>query len=521
MKYLFKSAIILLLVGHWGTALSQSVSTPKNISMGGGGTTYITGFEANFINPANLMIRERASNRSIGIGTVSGFYNPVMPGKSSLEQAKMYRDFWDAYRPGSLPLNSATRDQLLDRNYKNDRRISEHQHRSDAILAGLKLQKGDQTFSLTARIRNATRIEVGRGWYDEQYIQADSDNGMNIREMSLVQQSQFLYEFSFGYAQPFDFVNGLIPRLGKLYIGIAPKFIIGGSYMNLQYDAQYWFTNEMDQPRFTRSMSYASAGSYSEATSYFKNNNDAAGAIQNFFPSSYLQNYGAYTEPSGYGGGFDFGLTYVLSLGDDLSLAGQKGDGILEKSLRIGFSVTDLGFISYNQHPLSLTQSNDTLLTDIISEANTQFEGRPGQYLTFLSASGDPVNPLYNEGETSELTENREIFTTILPTTFNAGMLLQVDKLLLSADLTIGLNDTAFNNTKLMAHFGMEFRPLSTIPIRLGTQIAAGYPTLWTAGTGIETRRWDFSIGAQFLTKNKSVTPEFSGGAVGMFTYHF
>ncbi len=520
LNSLIRSGFAVLMMLAAGTAVSQPVLTPQNISLGGGGAAYVTGYDANFINPANLMIRERTTEFTLGIGQIGAHFIPVMAADNIYTQLNRYGDFFNAYQSGSFNLTSGQRQTILDQNYPNGRILSEHQHRLDMVLGGVHWQRANQSFSFIARVRNSTRVEVGRGWYDTNFIERGGSSEF-IRDMSLVQQSQYLYEFSFGFAQTFDFVSGLIPRVGKLYIGIAPKFIVGGSYMNLNYDARYWFTEETDQPQLIRSLNYQSTGNFSRATTLYNNTGDASNAISRGFPSSLTESYTEYFKPDGYGGGFDFGLLYVLSFGDDLSLVQQSEDQVLNKSLRLGFSVTDLGFVAYNKNPLSLIQKKDSAQTQLEGASESRFEGVPGQYIPFLDKANPSLNPLRYNQLNFEVNEKESGFTAILPTSFNAGMLLQLNRLKLAADLSLGLNDSAFNNTKLIGHFGIEFAPIKPVPIRLGTRIASGQPLLWGAGTGIEMRHWELTIGTQFLSRGNSSGLEFSGAAVSGLKFHF
>src|SRR5699024_10067662 len=87
-------------------------------------------------------------------------------------------------------------------------------------------------------------------------------------------------------------------------------------------------------------------------------------------------------------------------------------------------------------------------------------------------------NPLLNAQKMS-----RSSFSTLLPTALNAGILLELSRVKLMGDLTLGLNNTAFTTTKLMAHFGLEIRPVRQIPVRFGTRLAAGLPPRIGLGT--------------------------------------
>lgn len=519
MKLLARSVATLLLVFSSGAAFSQSVLSTRNLSLGGGGTAYLTGYEANFLNPANLMIRTRNTNFSFGIGDLGYFFNPVIPSGTAAGQIRYFRSYLDAYNPDTDPLQPAEIDEILRRNYKNNRLASEHQHRLDIVLAGIQWQQDDRSLSLTARARLATRIEVGRGWYDYVFIERNGTS-VKTRDLRLIQQTQLLYEFSFGYAQRFDFITGLIPRLGELYIGIAPKFIIGGSYLDLNYDTRFTLEEGAAFPMMTQSLRYRSTGNFSEATQTYSVSGEAGPAIAGSFSSSTFQdNFRDYTRPTGYGAGIDFGLTYVLSLGSDLEPGLQQKRDVPEKSLRISWSITDIGFVSYSESTLAFDQGADTSLTQPPAQAERRFEGSPGQYIAFFDDTDNSINPLDDLAPGSA--DARDGFTEILPTTFNGGLLLELNRFKFLADLVLGLNDTAFNNTKLTAHFGIEANPFKPVPIRVGTRLAAGRPTLFSVGTGLVMKHWELSAGARFTTLSTPASSEFTGAAIGGLTFYF
>lgn len=500
--------VFILIFTLWaGTAFPQPVLTAENLALGGGGTAYLTGFEANFINPANLMIRSRETNFHFGLGNAAYFHGPVLPADNLSGQFDNFRDLFKTYQPGATPVVAGHQAEILARNYKNNRLIAEHQQRFDILLGGIKWQREDKTFSIAARSRIATRIETGRGWYDAVFIEKDTTF---VRDMTLVQESQSLHEFSFGYAQNFEFINGLIPRLSKLYIGIAPKFVISGAHLDLRHNSRYFLEPEQDQPRLVKSFTYYSSGNFTEATEAYRLTNNAGTAISQNFNSRF------YTNPTGYGTGFDFGLTYILSLGDDISLAKTGRGEVLQKSLRLGLSITDIGFIAYNKKPLSMKNKPDTSFATPTIVDNVIFEGAPGQHLSFFNGADSAQNPFRDTGTEVE----RNSFLATLPTSFNAGMLLEINRIEVAADLILGLNDTAFTNTKLTGHFGLQFNPIKPVPIRLGARIAAGYPTLWSLGTGIEMKHWELSASARFSLRQASGS-EFSGAAVGGLQFYF
>jgi hypothetical protein len=206
----------------------------------------------------------------------------------------------------------------------------------------------------------------------------------------------------------------------------------------------------------------------------------------------------------------------LIPIGGDLPFLDKKSKpGLIPKSIRIAFSINDIGMIRYNEHPFELSSGKDTLQVGRETVKEDMFIGSGGQYLTYFDATDALPNPL-----TSGSDSNTDNFSTLLPTSLNAGVMLDLSRIKLMGDLTLGLNNTAFTSTKLTFNAGMEVRALPSIPIRFGTRIADGLPTQLGMGTGLETRYWDFNVGTQIIIRSKTFTTEFVGGAIASLQLH-
>ncbi|MGK7369620.1 MAG: DUF5723 family protein, partial [Candidatus Halalkalibacterium sp. M3_1C_030] len=366
------------------------------------------------------------------------------------------------------------------------------------IWGGVQWFTDNMTYSLALRSRLGSRIEVGRGWYS---VNSIDQNGFSIRDFTLVKQTQALHEISLGFAQEFQFLNGLVPRINKLYLGIAPKFVLGGTYENSVYSGQYLTDNEQNTTNYQREFTFYSTGVYSEMIESYLLSGSAQTAIDRELTNRFL------LKPTGYGAGIDFGLTYLIPLGTDVSLL-DRGENRkpIEKSLRIGLSITDIGLVHYSASPLQLSSGQVSTQINNQNPLANQFIGSAGQVPVYFEEATELPNPFFEAENESE-----ESFTVSLPTSFNAGIVLDINRIKLMSDLTLGLSNTAFTNKKLVAHFGIESRPLPYLPLRFGTSLAAGKPVRFGAGTGIETRYWDFSISTQVLIKSSTLTSDVVG----------
>jgi hypothetical protein len=486
---------------------AQPVLSARSIALGGSGTAYFGGFEATFWNPANLAISNRPGRLHFGLGHIGILYEPVLSKDAADNQFLNFTDRFYPYRPGSTDITISERSNLLQRNYSRNSLLSQHQSRVDIILGGVLWQGDNEAFSIVARARIASRFEVGRGWYSEEFIPSAD---FQVRDFTLSQQINHLYELSFGYAHEFTFFNGLSSRLNRLYVGVAPKIVVAGPSMFSTYDARYVRNQEGNSTVYTSNFFYRSSGEYARATSDYLSSENPQRSISNNLNRTY------HFQPTGYGLGFDFGLTYLIPLGDELPIISPDGnEAFVSKSIRFALSINDLGMIYYNKNPLTLSSPRDSVQIGQQPVMNSMFIGAGGQYFSYFDNAGAIPDPLLNAQKVS-----RGNYSTLLPTSLNAGILIELSRVKLMGDLTLGFNNTAFTTTKLMAHFGLEIRPVHQIPIRFGTRLAAGLPTRIGFGTGVETKYWDFNIGTQVILRSQNLTSEFVGGAFAGIQVH-
>lgn len=504
----FASSIILmlLLVLGLGSLQAQPILGARNTSLGSGGTAYLSGVEATFWNPANLAITDQPGQWHLQAGGIGILYEPVLSSSAAGSQFFNFTDSYFPSKPGTTSITDAQRQTILDQNYAGDDLLSQHQSRADILLAGAVWQDKDKAFSVAARARFGSRIEVGRGWYDQSFTTLENSS---VRNFQLTQQRNFLYEFSVGYAQSFTFVNGWFSGINKLYIGISPKLVLAGPNLNFSYNARYLKSADNQNTLWTDQFSYQSTGQYSRSIDDYRFSQNAQQTIQN----NYDRNYSI--DNTGYGIGMDFGLTYLIPLGNKLPSINNSNETI-DRSIRIGFSLNDIGFVRYTDDLLQLSTPRDTLaITQQQSAAQSMFIGANGQYISYFDSANRLPNPLLSGRVTSQ-----NNYTALLPSSINAGILLDIKRIKLMGDLTLGLRNTAFTNTKLALHLGLEAHPHPNIPIRTGARLAAGIPTHLSMGTGIETQHWDFNVGAQILFRSETFTTDFGGGAFAGIKLH-
>lgn len=500
------SLILLLGILYTAISIAQPVMTPRNMALGGGGSTYITDYNANFYNPANLMIQDRSGTLSVGVGVIGLYVDGTQNFSDPNTQYQNFKDYTELYTPGSNTISDTDRIEIIDSNYPGRTTLSDNKFRYDATLLGMKWLRENRAFSIALRTRTSSSFRVGQGWYSDSFKR----NGNNelVVNRSLIHRQQSLHELSFGYAESFKFLTGLTSKLDNFIIGIAPKLVLGTGYQNAEWNNLYTGVGQTNGFQRIQNFTYNATGQFGASTLSYLTGTPVAQAIsQNFSPTSF--------DITGFGAGLDIGVTYLITLGSDLS-AIQRDGSPTRRSLRLSFAMTDIGFISYDNDNLSLSSSSDTSLVSSIPNnlANEAFIGARGQYISFIDQFGED-NPL--EGHTF----SQNSFSTLLPMALHGGALLEINRLKLMGDVSVGLTNNAFNSTKLISSFGLELRPLSFLPLRGGIQLEAQRPEFISVGTAIETKKWDLSL-AGILTPSSLVEqPQVTGAAAATLQFHF
>jgi hypothetical protein len=128
-------------------------------------------------------------------------------------------------------------------------------------------------------------------------------------------------------------------------------------------------------------------------------------------------------------------------------------------------------------------------------------------------------------GDGNPFTDNKSDFTrnsfsTLLPTSFNGGILIELSRLKIMGDMSIGISNNAFNTTRLTTSLGTELRPLNFLPLRGGLQFTPGLPGSFNVGTAIETKFWDLSLAMLVSARSFTNATHLSGAGVAVLQFH-
>jgi hypothetical protein len=502
--------LISIIVGIFcvNNAFTQPVLTPKNLALGGGGATYITDFNANFYNPANLLINDRSRMVDIGFLSSGSSFNGVLNFENPIDQKENYLKYFNKFAAGEFNASQSERDLIIDTHYKRERLTSFHQSRFETTTFGVNWISNNKAYSFATRTRVGSTFEAGRNWYtDQQVVQ----NGVSMASQDIVHRYQVLHEFSIGYSESAKLINGLSSRLDNFLIGIAPKFILAGPYQNAEWRNKYKQQGSGTEINRTQVFNYQSAGNITEATQAY-----LSGTAADQSTEQSLQSFqDELSNIHGFGVGVDVGFTYLLTFGSDLSTLNTNNQRI-QNSLRLSFSINDLGFVNYNDKTLYLEEvASSSEQQNFPTVADEYFAGAPGQFLNFVDQHGDG-NP-FTDNSGSFKTSS---FSTLLPTSFNGGILIELNRLKIMGDMSIGISNNAFNSTRLVTSLGTEIRPLNFLPLRGGLQFGSGLPGSFNAGTAIETRFWDLTLAVSVSARSFTTATNLSGAGVAVLQFH-
>jgi len=473
-------AIVLCMLPS--VAQSQISFNPVSMGLGGGGTSYITGYDALFINPANLKLRDKNYRLQFSAGE-SGFYLDTPLGiRNSRDRIQTFEDLLQTPQNGMFQLSDDDRESLLNRNFSNSRLNQHFMSAATINWLGVKWFRNEKSYAFAIRTRQSNRYRIGRGYYDTSAIETSA--GEQI-DRSLFHSFQTLHEISFGYSESFSFLSGLFPRISRFNIGIAPKIVLSGPTFTSNYTETYSREDANDPWVSESSYSYESTGVFSEYAERLHAGNNP------FNHTSGIQDLSELMNPSGIGAAIDFGITYLFTFGGDLSLI-RRGEEPTEKSLRLSVSVTDLGLLYNFDNPIRAEiEETDPAFRNPGPLSETYFAGALLQDFQFLKQNG--VHPLQQS-----TSHDNDRYQTLLPASVQTGILFQMNRVKLMGDFQLGLIENSFHSNKLISYIGTEVRPFSFFPIRAGTRLATNLPGYYSLGAGLETRFFDLNAAVQF-----------------------
>jgi hypothetical protein len=515
-KWIFSLALLLSFVGGWfidGQAQSTHMMS-KNLGLGGGGTAYMDGYHANFINPANLSVNNgRAPNMTVGLaGTGFSAGGPLV-------NISLYNQ----YMTGGQVLNDVA-DEMYSSWFGPDfSRTKSMGAVVNSVPLGMAYRMNDWTFSLAVRARSLTNLSVNRGamefftyLFDEgKFGEPEPVNFelslLNVSEYS-IGVSKKIYEGRVGESLP---VIGGLPV--KVHAGVAPKLLIGHNSMRLDFDSQVQVTDDYILHDFEYTIN--TAGQVTRQLRKYHQDvhvREQDGSFSDYISSSNVKPMSARAT----GLGLDLGFTaeFDLSSVEQLDLnVGNAFEG--RKFARIGISLTDLGKVNMSSDVGSFTNNDqfkwsgfEYMLDE--ERLNSEFDSSRSEYVDHVTDSiANNIYLNYSPENVSQLSQS-------LPTMLHIGTQLQLGRAGLMIDVAQGLADRGMTSMSTMAAFGLEYKFFGVWPLRLGMRTGGRGSTSFSVGTGVDFKNFEFSISAMNVN-NSASNGSYAAVAVSGLVFHF
>ncbi len=482
-NFMKKNILFLILIFGVSatTALAQSRHfSAQSLGMGGGGTAYMDGYHANFINPANLMLDIHRPKTTIGFAHVGARAG------GSLANIAVYNKYLTT---GQL-IAGDTRTNMLN-DWFGESSFNRRQMAATVSVApfGISHRRSKQAFSLASRVRVTEDFTINKGMAELLTYGLDADKFSDPTPINFSSNTVAFAEISVGYARHImNLPNLLFAKDIKLFAGIAPKYLYGIYTADMDFNSTLQMTRGNQSSPFTinHQFSYTlqTIGELSQQLQAYEvaYNNDPDAAFKDYVDYE-GEDVG---EAQATGFGVDMGATLEM----DVSSLPVPLFMNANKTLRLSMSITDLGSLSYDQ------SASNSYADGEFTYEGAQNEDSFGDFFDNLSDSLQ--NDVYGNFDSEEI----DAVKYNLPSMYNFGASLEMNKLLVALDYGVGFNNNGINSKRSVLTLGAQYRFFGFIPLRVGTKIGGYGSAAYSAGIGLDFNFLEFTVGASTVANS-------------------
>lgn len=448
-------------------------------------------------NPSNLYLQERLYK--VRVSLLQGGYLSYTPQPAESISSHVDRLFepkyWRNLGRESEYLTPVTRDDIL-RDHFGTNNSAQFFNQAEMNWFDIRWHGSNRSYAISMKTRYASRFEIGRGLFS---LEGADPGSLN---RSFNQHSQVLHEIAFTTAEPLTYLSGMLSNLSQFVVGITPKFIISGGYTSIQADQQIHVDEQTHAWSSTLSYDQKAAGYMAQmAVDGFRR-----GTVPHGLTRRNLLN------PAGYGIGIDAGISYIMTLGDDLSLLNRGGE-TTRKALRFNFSLTDIGAMIYTGNTFEANlEPFATTLQEEPAVAERTFYGAPAEYIYFLEPLG------LHEADGIGVVEN-ESMTVFLPSAAHAGIDFRYNRVSLEGSAHYYFQDHAFSTSGFGVNTMMGIQPISLLSLYAGAGFSQNQPGYYSGGARLQTKWFEMNASAVLMPAAGSNTHAFAGGMGGVVLY--
>lgn len=489
-KRFFIFLITGLVVTVWGSNLqAQSTHlTSQSLGLGGGGTAYIDGYHANFVNPGNLLLEGDGKPR-VSIGILGGLSTDM---GGPLANISVYNTY---FTTGDV-IEGQLADQVLTEWFGSDpSKLKRFGIQTDFIPIGLSYRGDGWALGLAMRSRVLANAGINKGFAQLGVLGFDRDVFGDGQPVNFSVETMALHELSAGFAyevMEMESLFGFAENV-KIYAGVAPKLLLGANSTKIDFNSVLTLEgpgpNDIEEIRHQFTYSLQTTGEMSNQLMDYYNANQNQDETPQF--NSYVDPvaedfYGVKAS----GLGIDIGGTIEM----DLEMPGIGNISSGRERLQIGLSITDLGGVSFKDN-IARFEADDEFVWrgfDFDDERiEEEFDGDRNEYMNHVlqDSISNEIYGSFAPTNISKITQN-------LPTKFNVGSRLILNKLSVSLDFSSGFNYSGTNSKRLAMSTGLEYDLFGFLPLRVGMRTGGYSSTSYSAGFGFDFRNFEFSFAA-------------------------
>ncbi len=426
--------------------------------------------------------------------TIGGFHleSPgIYPNNQSYPTfGNWLKDFSNDQSNPKVVTNEST--NWVNRLFQSNSGESSFQKRIKYDLLNIQVQNDQLSFGLFADYRSLQQFSFGRSWFESTWV---PDGNEFIQNQNLSHKGAHFLNLGFTYSEKWDVLTDYTPRSDVFSIGFSPRIILAG-------DLQLSSTTRILEKN-THQVNTATNMTLSGTSQ---------NALYSLMAGQSLDQIRISDNPllpldindfkQGLGYGIDFGISYLLNLGNETSLETDLSTP-LKKVFALALSIRDIGYIHYTDASEAVipTTESDFIGSDLIPFIATEqlpvYSGKALEFLSYL----DKLDVLDQIG-TNEL--SNQSMDVLLPTKADFGMMLIWNKWRLQAGIEYSFFDTIGSLPSWTYEGQLAIEPLRGVMISSGYSSSTVWADEFQLGFGVQLNKFQLGFVGQISPSHGS-----------------
>lgn len=380
----------------------------------------------------------------------------------------------------------------VNRLFQRNAGESSFQKRIKYDLLNIHIQNDQLSFGLFADYRSLQQFSFGRSWFESAWV----PNGNEfIQNQNLSHKGANFLNLGFNYSEKWDVLTDYTPRSDVFSIGFRPRIILAG---DLQLSSTTRILEKSTHLVKTATNMILSGTSQEALYSLIAGQNLDQIRIGN----NPLLPLDINDFKQGLGYGIDFGISYLLNLGNETSLETDLSTP-LKKVFALALSINDIGYIHYTDASEAVipTTESDFIGSDLIPFIATEqlpvYSGKALEFLQYIHTLGvlDQIGPNEIANQSMDV---------LLPTKADFGMMLIWNKWRFQAGIEYSFFDTIGSLPSWTYEGQLAIEPLRGVMISSGYRSSTVWADEFQLGVGFQLNKFQLGFVSQISPSHGS-----------------